>query len=479
MRLHPDGPLRSVGLQDITDPEALRQMLEPGARRAQHLRKHVLAGAIPLGLMASQLHRPYALALLQRAAGCIPAGEADPERFDAEVATVQATLDQVVVIDTSTLYLATQTVAGFAELRARFAAVRLPAPCYDDLDMAATAIEQVRKSSMNIGVEPGSGLRVSQLTQQERDHLGDRMDQLIKAAELTDIAAVADLSLVTELITSGLEADLVAQSPTFTLQREGAWLAALQHALATGAPLWSDDVVLRAIAAEAEIPTFGTFALLHVLYGQGLADTTEDDHRRFLADFVVDLPLHRDLLMRQAEADGWQPRSAAVPFARPSAWREPRDTLETFLALVRAVHRQEPQAVAGWLLCGVSGFAGSVHPQEAPVRAARLTCLVAEQTVGLTRQGLSELVLSAETGVRHARELGAIRAGLAEEPTAFGPSDAPGVLRVHIAAVLVETLQAQNQPENDAVALKREAEAFVDGAYALAGSSQEDQHHPR
>ncbi|MER6515064.1 hypothetical protein ABT158_50250 [Nonomuraea sp. NPDC001636] len=51
---------------------------------------------------------------VQRAADCIPAGEADPERFDAEVAAVQAALDQVVVIDISTLYLATQTVAGFA-----------------------------------------------------------------------------------------------------------------------------------------------------------------------------------------------------------------------------------------------------------------------------------------------------------------------------------------------------------------------------
>ncbi|NUW35619.1 hypothetical protein HTZ77_29930 [Nonomuraea sp. SMC257] len=145
----------------------MRQRLEPGARLAQHLRDHVLAGAVPLGLLASQLNRPYALALLQRAAGCIPAGEADPERFDAEVAAVQAALDQVVVIDASTLYPATQTVAGFAELRARFASVRLPAPCYDELEMAAIAIEQVRKSSMNIGVEPGSGLRVSQLTQRE------------------------------------------------------------------------------------------------------------------------------------------------------------------------------------------------------------------------------------------------------------------------------------------------------------------------
>ncbi|MDP4510000.1 hypothetical protein Q9G87_49165 [Nonomuraea sp. G32] len=476
-RLHPDGPLRPVDPQDITDPEALRQMLEPGASLAQHLRDHVLADAIPLGLLASQLNRPYALALLQRAAGCIPAGEADPERFDVEVAAVRAALDHVVVIDTSTLYLATQTVAGFAELRSRFAAVHLPSPCYDDLTMTTIAIDQVRKSSMNIGVEPGSGLRVSQLTQQERDHLGNRMQQLVKAAGLTGIASVADLSLVTELMTGGLDAGLVAQRPTFTLQREGAWLAAVQHALETGSPLWSDDVVLRAIAAGAEIPTFGTLALLHVLYDQGLADATDDDHRRFLADYVVDLPLHPDLLSQQAQADGWQPRSAAVPFARPSAWREPLETLETFLTLIRAVHRQEPQAVAGWLLCGICGFAGSARPQEAPARAARLTCLVAEQTVGLTRQGLSELVLSAETGLRQARELSAIRASLAEETTPAGTSDDPETLRVHITSILLETLQAQTQPDNEADAIRRKAEDFVESAYALAEARQDDQHH--
>jgi hypothetical protein len=394
------------------------------------------------------------------------------------VAAVQAALDQVVVIDASTLYLATQTVAGFAELRARFASVRLPAPCYDDLEMAAIAIEQVRKSSMNIGVEPGSGLRVSQLTQQERNHLGDRMHQLVKAAELTDIARVASLPLVSELITSGLDADLVAQSPTFTLQREGAWLAALQHAMETGASLWSDDVVLRAIAAGAEIPTFGTLALLHALYTQGLADTTDDNHRRFLADFVVDLPLHRNLLMRQAEADGWQPRSAAVSFARPSAWREPFETLETFLILIRAVHRQEPQAVAGWLLCGVCGFAGAVHPHEAPIRAARLTCLVAEETVGLTRQGLSELVLSAEMGLRQAREFGAIRAGLAVEAMPTRGSDDPEALRVHITAILGETVQAQAQPDDETNTIAGKTEEFVESAYALAKARQDGLHQP-
>ncbi|NUW35620.1 hypothetical protein HTZ77_29935 [Nonomuraea sp. SMC257] len=166
------------------------------------------------------------------------------------------------------------------------------------------------------------------------------MHHLVKAAELTDIAAVADLSLVSELITGGLEADLMAQSPTFTLRREGAWLAGLQ-------------------------------------------------------------------------------------------------------------------AVAGWLLCGVCGFAGSVHPHEAPVRAARLTCLVAEQTAGLTRQGLSELVLSAETGLRQARELDAIRAGLAEETTPIGASEDSEALRVHLTAILRETLQAQAQPDNETDTIAR------------------------
>ncbi|MER6515063.1 hypothetical protein ABT158_50245 [Nonomuraea sp. NPDC001636] len=127
---------------------------------------------------------------------------------------------------------------------------------------------------------------------------------------------------------------------------------------------------------------------------------------------MVDLPLRPDLLSQQAEADGRLPRSAAVPFARLSAWREPLETLEAFLTLIRAVHQCAPQAVAGWLLCGLCGFAGSTHPHEAPVRAARLTCLVAGQTVGLTPQGVSELVLSAETGLGQARKIGAIRAGL-------------------------------------------------------------------
>ncbi|MEU0567941.1 hypothetical protein ABZ297_21485 [Nonomuraea sp. NPDC005983] len=80
---------------------------------------------------------------------------------------------------------------------------------------------------------------------------------------------------------------------------------------------------------------------------------------------------------------------------------------------------------------------------EAPARAARLTCLIAEQTVGLTRQGLSTLVLSAETGSRRAGELGTIRAGLAEETAEASGPDEREALSGHLIAALVKSMQAK------------------------------------
>lgn len=53
--------------------------------------------------------------------------------------------------------------------------------------------------------------------------------------------------------------------PTLTPEQDGAWISGLDLAKTTGRPLWCDDRVLRAIARQVGVSTFGTLALLEAL----------------------------------------------------------------------------------------------------------------------------------------------------------------------------------------------------------------------
>ncbi|GAA4584827.1 hypothetical protein GCM10023194_25720 [Planotetraspora phitsanulokensis] len=472
---NPHGVLRPADPHELVNPDVLKAQLEPAALAYRTVRDHVMAGVVPVGVLASQVNQPYALALLQRAGGCTPAAETDPERFDNEVACVGSALDGVVVIDASTLLVATMTVAGFADLRARFASVQLPAACHDDIVMASLGVERLLASSMTIAFEPGSGLLRSTLTPEERDFLTRRADDLLQAAGLTDIVQVADLAMVTDLMTDGIDSDIVAQGPAFTMHGEGPWLAPIQLALESDATLWTDDVIVRGVASSAGIPTFGTLALLHTLYEDGLPDTTEEDHRRFVGEYVVDLPLRGDILKEQAQADGWLPRAAAIPFARPTAWLDPGETMGTFSELVRAVHERQPSEVPQWLMYGTCGFAGSGTPAEALERAVRLMCGIAAQTVGVTAAGLSELLMSATAGLRQAHALATLRfAAFAEaEVTETTEPDFLLLLRPRLIAVLMEAAFDAGGSGRHADGVKAEVEALVEAAYALAQATQQ------
>jgi hypothetical protein len=64
--------------------EQLRPMLEANAHAIEQIAEKVRQGW-PYGLLASAAHRPYAAALLHRAAGCLPLATIDAARTAEEI----------------------------------------------------------------------------------------------------------------------------------------------------------------------------------------------------------------------------------------------------------------------------------------------------------------------------------------------------------------------------------------------------------
>ena len=147
-------------------------------------------------------------------------------------------------------------------------------------------------------------------------------------------------------------------------------------------PLWSDDVVIRALAASQDIPAFGTLALLHALIEDNtLPDTLRTDVQALAAARVVDLTLTPDELLHLAAADGWQPEAAATVVTRPAYWASYQPALDTFLQLIGNVSAQAPATIPTWLAAACHGLAASIPATDIPTRLADLAARHRSQPV--------------------------------------------------------------------------------------------------
>ncbi|MEU9383854.1 hypothetical protein AB0D38_23985 [Streptomyces sp. NPDC048279] len=89
--------------------------------------------------------------------------------------------------------------------------------------------------------------------------------------------------------------------------------------------MWCDDAALRALLLKADVPAFGTVALLRCLtdhddYSEFTHERYRRDLRTLLESYVVDLPVTTDEITDLAQAQDWTPVAAAAMFARRQFW---------------------------------------------------------------------------------------------------------------------------------------------------------------
>jgi tetratricopeptide (TPR) repeat protein len=348
-----------------TDPdqlrETLRPYLEPGSQSFMDLREQVNDVRLPYGVLATNTGRPYAAALLQRAAGCYPIHPADEEVAHDEVLAARQAVNGPVVVDTSALTVASYLPELWPRLLSTFTQGIMPLPTRIDLVRAADDY-RVRPGGM-LGWDPRSGQPIATETDDEvHERLQTQSQWMLEATQDLDVLDWPRLGHLPEPDEVGDEASFLP------------WLAPLDLALARGHPLMADDVVLRMVARSVGVPSFGTVALLYALVDGGAVAASEltdalDELRR---QYCVDFPLDLIALNRIGSQDKWAPGPAAYPFTRRTTWLASDRAYRAWHALCRRAAAANPRHVPGWLSAAIYGAARGKEPDQVTTIAAAL-----------------------------------------------------------------------------------------------------------
>lgn len=146
------------------------------------------------------------------------------------------------------------------------------------------------------------------------------------------------------------------------------WLSALDLSKARGLPLWCDDIGVRTLAMNDNVPTFGTAALIAALVETAALDAGKAQSwlRQLREAYVVDLPLDANWMRLSAGSDEWRPGPSAFYFARPAAWVEFETAYKLWSDLAQAAANSEPTRVAGWVHAAALGLVAAVDAVRAP-----------------------------------------------------------------------------------------------------------------
>jgi hypothetical protein len=378
-----------------TDPEqmseTLRPYLEPGSQGFMDLRRQVNDVRMPYGVLATYTGRPYAAALLQRAAGCFPIHPADDQVAQDEAHAARQAANGAVVVDTSALTVATYLPELWPRLLSAFAQGIMPLPTRADLVRAADDY-RVRPGGM-LGWDPRSGRPTATETDDEvHERLKTQSRWMLDATQNLDIVDWPRLGHLPR-------PDDFRDEEAFL-----AWLAPVDLALARSHPLLADDVVLRTVARSVGVPAFGTVALLHALADIGAVVASEqadalDELRR---QYCVDLPFDVLALTRIAAQEEWVPGPAAYPFTRRATWLASERAYRAWQDLCRQAAVADPRHVPGWLNAAVYGAARGKQPDQVTTIAAALL-FSATLTVGAPPDIFPDLLAAARSA---ASELG-------------------------------------------------------------------------
>ncbi len=377
---YPDGALQMVDFDVDRFIEDMTARLESIARISADLAGMVRDHRLPVGVLASTFHRPYALAVLSRPAGITPAGTPFENDYDIELEAAGGALDRgSAVCETSALYLSLLLDEQWPTIRGHFHRLLLPLIAYDDI--VRTVDELVVPASGTMQYDPQTGRLVLHApTPEVTGLLRERAAAIEARARTLERLPVGELTAV----------------PGHDGIRDAPWLAPIQLAAETGNPLYSDDVAVRQLARAVGVEAFGTLALVHALIERGgLEDVSEAVMRKLVPEYVVDLPVPIEVLTDIAARDGWVSGPAMTIVSRPRWWADTNDAAQDFLDIARRVASERPEMLRQWVYAAALGIAGNSAPETKSNTVAMIATLVVSRVTGLTGSLFADVVTAA------------------------------------------------------------------------------------
>jgi hypothetical protein len=340
----------AITLPDDPDEmaEALRHHVEAASPEIDDLTQRIAAGGIPYGMLSAVSGKPYVVALLHRAAGCLPIASPIPEVAAQELAAARAALDAAVVIDSSTL----TTAVAVPDLWPRIVGLfrTLTTTSHARADAIAAQGHFAQPTSGQIRWDRTIDRPV--IEESNPEILNELRRRCTWVTETVNTLQIKNHAMRNPQLTDPMPAGLDSDDPRFV-----SWLSPLDLAVTDAAPFLCDDLGLRELARSLGVPTFGTTSLLIILeeISRVTAEKARQCRQELRSNMCVDLPFNWVELTDLAERQDWQPQAVAVAVARPAAWQDPL-AAHRFINYAFEQTRGDVQAAAGWLCMAIVGF---------------------------------------------------------------------------------------------------------------------------
>jgi hypothetical protein len=326
----------------------LGSQLASGRERLDDVTSQIQAGQIPYGMAATSVGKPYTAVLHGRMAGPLIGVPTEPTLAAVDLETASRAIGHEIVADISPLTVLVGRPELWRSVVSKFERIYIP-----DLAVADAVVsrdEAALRSTLMVTLDPGaSNPRLVEIAPEVAERYAEESTWIADRALELEQAQVHDLSLF----------------PDLDIERFGAWISAIELGKSRGLALYSDDLLVRLLARDRGVDSFGTFALARALQQLAVIDSAAvSSFDAALFDrFVVDLPSARDLIERAADRNGWSAGPATVAAGRPAVWSDASDAIRLFASLFRRIHAEAPNHLPFWLQVAAAG--GSFLPPAA------------------------------------------------------------------------------------------------------------------
>jgi hypothetical protein len=344
----------------------------------------VWQGIAPVGAMSTAAGRPYLFTLAQRAAGFLPAVNADNEVYRREVEAAAAALGNPIAVETTSLFVAAGVLDRWS----------LIAPEFSDLLIAAPAVYDVLLSQVHARALAQDAVTIS-LASDEDQPLVEPVADDVRREVVALCRAVGDALQSCRTVSTPTSANVDEEHPAGA---DGPWWTGVMVAAARAVPLYSDDAVVRARAEARGVAAFGTLALFEALARAGRLERsqTADVLSTLFEHGVVDLPDAAVLVTTAASQQPQLDEIVMMTLARPATWTT-LDDQGTGLVITLANHpgvQADPHSLASLVYACASGWAAAFGPPEVVV--AKLLTVVLAFGAGLTADAARTVVPAAQ-----------------------------------------------------------------------------------
>jgi nucleoside phosphorylase/tetratricopeptide (TPR) repeat protein len=367
--------------------EHLEETLAPGARHYEEITQEVISGSRPYGFISVVAGKPYAEALIKRAAGFLPISSANTEIAVLEREAAKHALDGPVVAETSALHTLELLRLDPKKLLANFSRILVPAEVLDDA-IAAREVLNLRSTGMMGWDARSNRPTLTEVDEEQAEALANKAERLVSRVRECDIVTSRPRKA------QGQEIPEAARP----------WLVPIEMAKERDLPLLSDDFVLRAAARSEGVAAFGTLDLVTVLVDDG--ELKEEDLKAVLMDlrwnYAADLPLDEEQILAISAEDEWKPGPAAAVLTRPALWEDPISALSFYNKCISGVLAHEESLLPGWCAAAVLGFGRNWPPAIVTRRAGRVlahTVLMSSVVSGELKVNLFSPLLAASRQV--------------------------------------------------------------------------------